>query len=212
VVLAKNGILNKIQALAEIPSAGPLPGFTYTHVCCTLLLIGDEETLGRIQMSKLLGLGEGTIRTIIRHLSEAGIIKISRQGCALTMKGTSLYRQLRNRLSKTVEVNGGQLALDRASTAIRVRMGAPRVKRGIEQRDAAVRMGATGACTVFLKGGRFVMPMDTDEWSLNENDPLAIELKNIFNPSEDDVIIIASAREKMLANYAAIAASLTLID
>ena len=211
-VLTKNGVISKIQALTEMPSAGPVPGFMYTHVCCTLLLIGDEVSVGRIQLSKKLGLGEGTIRTIIRHFSRAGIIKSTRQGCTLTPRGVALYRNLRGRLSKAFVVDARQLALDRASTAVLVRGVASRVRQWIEQRDATVRLGATGACTVLMKGGRFVMPMAADEWSLSGDDPLADELTSIFHPRENDVIIIASAGEKMLANYAAIAASLTLID
>ena len=86
------------------------------------------------------------------------------------------------------------------------------MKQGIEQRDAAVRAGATGACTVLMKHGRLVMPQGSDEWKLDLDDPLAQELMNIFHPRHDDVIIIASANERTVAEYAAIAAGLMLVD
>lgn len=211
-VLTKSRIVRKIQALAEIPSAGPPAGFTYAHVCCALLLIGDEEAVGRIQLSKKLGLGEGMVRTIIRHLSNAGIIKSTREGCTLTPKGLSLYRRLRNRFSNAFTIDAKQLSLDSASTAVLVKGVAGRVRQGIEQRDAAVRTGAAGACTLLMKNERFVMPMGSDEWKLNDDDTIVKELKDMFHPKENDVIIIASAREKRLVNYAAIAAGLTLVE
>ena len=210
-LLARDRILSKIQALARVPRAGPLPGFAYTHVCFALLTIGDAERLGRIQLSRNLGLGEGTTRTIIRHLSNAKVVRTNRQGCSLTAKGATLYRGLRSRLSKAVPIDAKQLALDKTSTAVHVRGGARKVRRGIEQRDAAVKIGATGACTVLVRKGKFVMPMDTEEWGLSKDDPLAIELNILFHPREEDVPVIASAAEENVSNHAAVAASLTLI-
>jgi hypothetical protein len=210
--LPKKGILETIQALTEPPSVGPSPGFTYTQVCGALLLIGDKRDVGRAQLSKTLGLGEGTARTIIKHFSRAGIVKTTQKGCALTSKGMALYRQLRSRLSEMFTVDARQLALDNTSTAIMVKGSARKVKQGIEQRDAAVRAGAAGACTILVKHDEFLIPSGSEQWELNASDPLAQELNSIFHPHDDDVIIIAGAKERTIADYAAIAAGLTLVD
>jgi predicted transcriptional regulator len=209
--LPKEGVLEKLQALAESPSAGPSPGFAYPHACGALLLIGDKRSMGRAQLSKTLGLGEGTARTIIRHFSRAGMVKTTRKGCALTSKGRTFHRQLRSRLSKMLAVDAKQLTLDHVSTALMVKGVAPKVRRGIEQRDAAVRAGATGACTILMKRGKFVMPSGSKEWRLSIDDPLAQELSSLFHPHNDDVIIIASANNRTIADYGAIAAALTLV-
>ena len=210
--MKKDGLLARIQALAQMPSAGPSPTFTYPHVCSALLLVGDSRTVGRAQLSKRLGLGEGTVRTIIRHLTRAGLIRSTKTGCTLTPRGRSFYKRLRSKLSNTVKVNAGQLALDNASMAILVEGSALRVKQGIEQRDAAIRAGATGACTVLMKHGRLVMPQGPHEWKLDLHDVLAQELITAFHPRDDDVIIIASANHETVAHYAAIAAGLLLVD
>ena len=210
--MKKDGMLARLQALAQLDSAGPSPAFAYPQVACALLRIGDDKSVGRTQLSKTLGLGEGTTRTIIRHLTLARLVKSSKQGCNLTTKGLLLYKRLRSRLSKTYVVNAGQLSLDNASTAVLVKKSAQNVKQGIEQRDATVRSGATGACTILMKNGRLVMPQGSDEWKLDLDDPLAQELVSIFHPQHDDVIIIASAHEKSVAEYAAIAAGLELLD
>jgi len=210
--LTKKGILEKIQALVEIPSAGPSPSFSSPQICSALLIMGEKETVGRIQLSKKLGIGEGAIRTVMRHLTRAGIVQTTKKGCALTPKGIALHKRLRSRLSKAITIDAGELALDSASSAILVKASARKVRQGIEQRDAAIKAGATGACTVLMRNGRFVMPMGSDEWKLDHHDPLVGELNNMFHPNDNDVIIIASARERNLADYGAIAAGLTLIE
>jgi len=210
--LKKDGMLARLQALAQLPSAGPTPAFAYPQIASALLLIGDEKSVGRSQLSKTLGLGEGTTRTIIRHLTHAKLVKSSRQGCTLTPNGALLYKRLRSRLSKTTPVNAGQLSLDNASTAVLIKKSAHSVRQGIQERDAAVRSGATGACTILMKHGRLVMPQGSGEWKMDLDDPFAQELVNLFHPQNDDVIIIASAPEKSVADYAAIAAGLMLLD
>jgi predicted transcriptional regulator len=211
-LLKRNGLLATLQALAQLPSAGPTPTFSYPHICSTLLLIGDSGTAGRTQLSKKLSLGEGTVRTIIRHLTRAGLIRTTKTGCNLTPKGITYYKRIRSKLSKTITVNAGELALDSASMAILVKGAAQRVKQGIEQRDAAVRFGATGACTVLMRRGGLVMPQGPHEWKLDLHDVLAQELITAFHPQDDDVIIIASANHESVAQYAAIAAGLLLVD
>jgi len=210
--LKKEGVLRKLQALAQLSSAGPSPAFAYPHVACALLLIGDEKFVGRTQLSKTLGLGEGTTRTIIRHLTLANLVRASKRGCTLTTKGLVLYKRLRSSISKAVVVNARQLSLDNASTAVLIKKSASKVKQGIEERDAAVRSGATGACTILVKRGRLVIPQKSDDWKLDLDDPLAQELVSAFQPEHDDVIIIASANDKSVADYAAIAAGLMLLD
>jgi hypothetical protein len=210
--LPKKRMLETIQALAQPPSIGPSPSFTYPQVCSALLLIGDKRGLGRAQLSKTLGLGEGTARTIIKHFSRAGIVKTTQKGCALTSKGMALHRQLRSRFSELFTVDARQLALDTTSTAMLVKDSARKVKQGIEQRDAAVRAGAAGACTILVRKGRFLIPSSSERWTLNANDPLARELNSIFHPHDDDVIVIAGAKERTIADCAAIAVGLTLVD
>ena len=85
------------------------------------------------------------------------------------------------------------------------------VKKGIEQRDAALKAGATGACTLLLRGREFLMPMGGDEdWTLGPADSLFQDLKSL-NPRAGDVVVISSAPDKVLAEQGAMAAALTLI-
>jgi len=177
-----------------------------------VLLIGDHAPIGRIELSRKLGLGEGAVRTIVKHLSNGGFVDSVKEGCVLTQRGKSLYKSLRSKLSEVRAVNARQLALDKASAAVLIRNSGTMVKRGIEQRDAAIRAGAAGACTLVYRKGRLVMPMgDREEWTLAPNDLLFDDLRKLFAPTDHDVITIVSASDNGLAEHCAVAAALTLL-
>ena len=211
--MASGRVLHNLRALAKLPSPGPAPAFTHIHISRALLAIGAEGPIGRIELSRELGLGEGAIRTIIRHLAQARIVVTARGGCVLTKRGLSFYNSLRSKLSKPFLVDAKQLALDKVSAAVLIRGAGHLVKRGIEQRDAAIRAGATGACTLVLRGGEFVMPMaEGEEWQLISVDSLVQEVKKSFSPRDDDVLTVVSAPYRGLAEHGAMAAALTLLE
>ena len=213
VVAMAGSLLRIIQTLSKIPSPGPQPGFTYVHVCRAILAVGDEGPIGRIELSRKLCLGEGTVRTIIKHLVQAKLLTTVSDGCILTKRGTALHAQLRENLSKISLINAKQLALDKINVAVTVRGAGQRVKKGIEQRDAAVRAGATGACTLVARGREYLMPMaEKDDWRLKADDQLTLRLWETLQPKEGDVIVIVGAPEKALAEYGALAAAMTLLE
>jgi predicted transcriptional regulator len=210
--MASGRMLQTLQALSRLPSRGPAPAFTHVDVSQAILTIGDEGQIGRIELSRRLGIGEGAIRTIIKHLTQANIIAIEKGGCALTKRGAQLYNSLRSRVSKISSMDARGLALDKVSAAVLIRGSGHLVKRGIEQRDAAIRAGATGACTLVFRGREFLMPTsESEEWRLKQDDSLFQDLKNAFNPEEGDVVVVSSASGRVLAEHGAMAAALTLM-
>jgi hypothetical protein len=163
-------------------------------------------------MSRKLGLGEGAVRTIIKHLSGRNFVDPAKEGCVLTQRGVALYKSLRSKLSEVRPVNARELALDKASAAVLVRNSGTMVRRGIEQRDAAIRAGATGACTLVCQNGKLTMPMgEREAWTLAPSDLLFEDLRKLFAPSDSDVIAIVSAPNMRMAEHCAIAAALTLL-
>jgi hypothetical protein len=149
---------------------------------------------------------------MLKHLTRAGIINTVKNGCVLTNRGMGLYKQLRVRLSGVALIDARQLALDKVNAAILVRGAGRFVKKGIEQRDAAIREGATGACTLIIKGRAYVMPTEqSDTWKLERNDPLAQDFDRLLGPGPKDAIIVVSANERSAAEEGAMAAALTLL-
>lgn len=205
-------MLHTLETLSRLPSPGPAPAFTHVDVTQAILTIGDEGQIGRIELSKKLGIGEGAIRTIIKHLTQASMIEISKGGCMFTKRGLQLYNSLRSKVSNVVPVEARQLALDKVNAAVLVRRAGHLVKKGIEQRDAAIRAGATGACTLVLRGREFLMPIgDSEEWRLKREDPLFQDLEKSFSPEEGDVVVLSSAPDGATAEHGAMAAALTLM-
>ncbi len=201
-----------INTLSHSASPGPSPAFTAVHVSRAVMEIGNGGPIGRIELSKKLGLGEGAVRTIIKHLANSGYVDAAREGCLLTQRGMALYSSLHSKLSEIHPVNAGQLALDRASAGVLIRDSSAAVRRGIEQRDAAIVAGASGACTLVYRNGKCLMPMgEREEWTLGSQDLLFEELRRLFAPQEGDVITIVSARNAGLAEHGAMAAALTLL-
>lgn len=210
--MSSRGVLHRLQAFSKLQSPGPAPGFTQVHVARTILTIGDEGQIGRMELSRKLGIGEGAIRTIIKHLTQAEIIAIAKGGCVLTKRGIQIYNSLRSKVSKVSIVDARQLALDKVCAAVLIRSSRRLVKRGVEQRDAAIRAGATGACTLVFQSRGFLMPMgEGEEWRLEQDDVLFQDLEKRFGPKEGDVALIISAADKSLAEHGAMAAALTFM-
>jgi predicted transcriptional regulator len=210
--MTASATIQVLEALGEFSKPGPATVFSHLHVCNAILLIGDEGPKGRIELSKQLGLGEGAVRTMIKRLARSKIITSGPQGCRLTKRGTLLYKRLRGKLSGVLMVAPNQFSLDKASAAVLVRVAGRSVTRGVEQRDAAIRAGATGACTLVYRSNAYRMPLENEEWKLDRQDSLGQILSGLFQPRENDVIIIASAPKTETAKYGAMAAALTLMD
>jgi len=203
--------LQTIVELSRPTSPGPTPAFTAVHVSRAIMVIGGHGPIGRIELSRRLGLGEGAVRTIIKHLTGRNFVEPAKEGCALTPRGMALFQSLRSRLSEIHPVDARQLALDHANAGVLVRNPGA-VRRGIEQRDAAIRAGATGACTLVYRNARLAMPKgEREEWTLASDDLLSQALRRLFAPHEGDVIIIVGAPSIGLAEHGAMAAALTVL-
>ena len=68
------------------------------------------------------------------------------------------------------------------------------IKSGIEQSDAAIKMGATGATTLLFKDDKFVIP-GTNYDSLAKEPYKARLLVEKLRPEDGDVLIIGSVTE-----------------
>lgn len=201
-------VAKTLRRLTEEKAPGPSPSFTELHLAKAIEIIG-EKPIGRTKLSEMLAIGEGATRTLIDRLLEANLIKVSRLGCELTKKGISILNQLEAAFGPRAEIPRSSVTVGPHSFGILIRKAATRVKNGIEQRDAAVRISAIGAVTLILKGGRLTMPSVEhmpDNWPRT-----AKQISDLFKPEESDVIVIAGADTKAKAEMGARAAAWTLI-
>jgi len=182
---------------------GPLPRFAEVHVRMALELIAEHERIGRKQLAEEIGVGEGSMRTILNQLKKGGLITSSRGGHALTTKGK---RSIGKPLEFT-QIDISSLTVDKANVATIVRGAASKVKLGIEQRDEAIKVGAAGATVLIFREGKLQFP----DGFLKVGKKQAEVLMKIFSPREGDVIIIGSARNAVKAEEGAKAAARTLL-
>lgn len=182
-----------------MPAAGPLPRFAEAHIRRALELIAERKRLGRKQLARELGVGEGSVRTILDRLKKQGLITSSRGGHSITEKG----RRELGKAFKCAQIDAGDLTVGEVDVATIVRNAAAKLKRGIEQRDEAIKAGADGATVLVFRAGKLQFP----DGFLEVNKEISTELKKIFKPREGDVIIIGTAGDAAKAEAGAMAAA-----
>jgi len=199
-----SGILER--AAAKL-APGRAPYFVEAHLVKALLTIDAEGPVGRVKLSKTLGLGEGATRTLIKHVENQRLIKTSRAGIVLTNSGKRLASNLKSRIGREVEIPKSSLTVGPFNVAILVKNAADAIKGGLEQRDAAIKVGALGATTLIFTRGGLNMPL-VNEDIFRDLPAIREALVSELSPQENDVIIIGSANDKSTAELGAIAATL----
>jgi predicted transcriptional regulator len=202
--------LKVIEKVAEKIAPGRTPLFTEAHVIKALEEIKSQGYVGRIKLSKELGLGEGTTRTLIKHLKKEKLIKISRYGIELSEHGKKLFSTLRAEISKEIEIPSSPLTVDTFNIAVLVRDAGSAVKYGLEQRDAAIMTGAHGATTLIFSKNKLTMPGVTED-IFKDNPSIRDTLLSKLKPKENDVIIIGSAEDRRVAELGAKMAAFELL-
>jgi predicted transcriptional regulator len=202
--------LKTINRITSKIARGPGISFSEVHVVKVLEVLGVEGARGRFKLSSDLGIGEGATRTLIKHLRREGLIETSKVGCKLTSIGKAVFNELTSKISKEVELPKNPLTIGPFNVAVIVRNSADAVKTGVEQRDAAIKVGASGATTFVFRNGELKMP------SVNKNcfkDAPEIHdlLISKLQPKDKDVIIVGSADDIRTAEFGAKAAALEIL-
>jgi hypothetical protein len=187
--------------------------FDLVHVFAALQRIENKGITSRNALCSGLVLGEGTVKTLVKHLKKQGLIETSNRGTKMTAKGKSVYEGLLSAIPAEMSLPRCAVALSRFNYAVLVREFGFAVGLGIEQRDAAIKMGATGATTLLFKDNKFVMPASSND-SLKKEREVRKMLIEKLNPRDGDVIIIGSAdsNEKTAELGAKNAALLTILS
>ena len=199
-----------LNSLIKEKAPGPALTFTLLHLIKALELMA-EGPIGRGKLAKNLGIGEGTVRTIIKRLKDSNIIEISREGCHLTSFGRKLWEKFKKKVPKKVFLEKNEFSLAQYSVAVLVRGCGSKVRTGMKQRDAAIMVGADGATTLVVKGKKLIIPGVSD--NIAKDYPVAYkQIVKLLNPQQNDVVIVGTAKTREKAEYGALAAALTLLE
>jgi hypothetical protein len=174
------------------------------------MTIGASGTIGRKALAESSGLGEGSIRTVLKKFRQGRYVATSPLGCQLTDSGKELYESISKKLTLILPLQSSMFAVGASQVAVIVRSGASSVGSGIDQRDSAVQVGATGATTYVIKSGMFAVPGGSSDCEKDFPGELWSSLRDGLRPRNGDAVILCGARDETTARLGALSAALTL--
>jgi len=206
-----------VKALTKIASRyapSRILSFELVHIFKTFQLLDKNEHISRVLLCQELALGEGSVRTLVKHLKMQNLVKSTNGGTRLTEKGKILSSELLQSIPSEANMPKCSIALGQFNYVILLRKYGFAIKSGIEQRDAAIKMGALGATTLLYNNNKFIMPgaYSNNKDSLQIEPPVASLLIDKLEPGDNDAIIIGSDNQSLrIAEFAAKNAALFTI-
>lgn len=192
--------------LVDLSRYGPMHRFSDFHVYNALAFLSDGRRKGRKNMAEAIGVGEGSMRTILEFLRDHDLVDIKQTGVVISKRGLEFLNSFHLQVGL---VTRSDVTIGKVTVAVLVRDKADRIRIGVEQRDAAVKAGAEGATTIVVHSGDlWILP----DYNLDKNRPdFASELRSIFELRERDVIIIGTGQSYRQAEDGALSAAFDLI-
>lgn len=187
---------------------GAHPSYKTEHTIRALFLIKDRR-VGRKKLVKELGIGEGSVRTLLKKLKNQGLVSSVKQGHTLTEKGLSQVNTLLNKFTQPEKFESYDLACGSPKMMTVVHETSWKIKKGVNQRDTAVKAGADGALILVYKNNEISFP--SDEQGLEELSETGKKLNGI-DLREGDVIVVAFAGDESSAENGVLAIAAELVD
>ena len=200
-----------LQKVASRIAPSRTLSFEMVHVLVTLQLIQERGHVSRHTLCKKLDVGEGTVKTLVKHLKIYDLIETDKTGTRISTKGSKLLSELLLSIPAEISISTCSVALGKFNYAILIKQMSYVIRSGIEQRDAAIKMNALGATTLVFKDDKFMIP-NTNFNALHGEQKLHTLLVDSLKPEEGDVLIIGSDNiSERAAEFAAKSAALVTI-
>ena len=203
--------LSGLVRLAQKHEPGPNPGFGTEHTILAFLTIGGAGTIGRESLAEQSGLGQGSVRTVLKRFRQEGFVKADPFGCRLTDSGEALYQSIMKKVTPLVPLAGSSLSVGKFQIGILVRAKGTHITNGISQRDSAIRIGASGATSYVIIGNKFTTPGGSPDCEKDFPSRAWHELRAKLNPKNGDAVIVCGAPGETTAKLGALSAALTLL-
>ena len=201
-------MLEKLTPLFESDTIRPT--FERVHVVLALFMFEEHVSgLGRYRLRKELLIGSGTSRSLIEKLKESSFLAVhghnKRKGHVLTDKGRAFVAKIREVIpvlkKGDIDVLKDVIVESQGVGVFfcQVKNAASRVRNGIQQRDAAIKIGGTGATCFVLEGGtltfalQFASENDREKMKISQDvqEYFRSEIQENGSELEDgDVIIV----------------------
>ena len=180
---------------------GNFPNFTKLDVLKCFLKFGKK--ISRNELSKELGLGEGTVRTILNILKEKNLLDSTKKGHFLNNRGMEVLNAIGKDMEGPKKAKTEKNFPHSKIVAILLRKG-NEIKNAYKLRDLAVKEKAEGALIL-----RFNNKLHAPE---SEYDKDFDELENLFAFKNGDFLVVAFADNEKHAESGALAVAAELND
>ena len=184
-------MVNTLKAISSRYAPSRILSFNSAHVFKTLQLLKRDGHVSRLLLINELGLGEGSIKTLIKHLKMEKLILTTQKGTTMTERGEKIFEEMSQYICSETQVPKSSISVAEYNYAILLRNLKFAIKQGVEQRDAAIKVGAKGATTLLYNNGKFLIPGSKFN-ALKEEKAIEKLLKNNLKPIENDIIVIGS--------------------
>ena len=194
----------KLSQLAAVKGGkGPAPAFAPVDLCRAFFAIGSQQPLSRLELSELLGIGEGSTRSVIAELAEKGVVEIVKKGCVITREGKEMLREVSEKVFGAA-IQPTEASFNHPCHALLLKGAASRVSDVLGARDAAVRQGGLGATIIVLQGR--LLYAGKEKHAVGEKTAQA--LQKALDAREGDAIVLGYATQRLFAERGAWAAAL----
>ena len=183
---------------------GPVPKFNDYHIWKAFECLDENTPVGRKKLSQMLGIGEGSTRTILAMMQDQNMIIIGKSGIFLTDKGSEFKKSVH---MDVADISISDITIGDRDCAVRVPKMARNVKYGCEERDAAIKSGATGATTLIYTNGKLIFP--GSDYPVEPE--VEAKIRSVFSLKNDDVVIIGTGPTRESAEVGAVVAGLTIM-
>lgn len=179
-------------------------GYVDADILSVLLILSRDRRSGRNALADGVGVGYGSVRSILRILDASGLIDTYQTGSMLSPLGSRFMDSCPIAL---VDCTLPECSVGGVQAAAMVRGPQCNVSNGMSQRDAGIMAGGLG-CTTLIVGrdGGLFMPPDTDIAA--EYPDSAGNIIEAVGPSEGDVIVFGEGRDAPTALRAAVSAAM----
>lgn len=190
----------------DMSACGPQARFCDADIYWVLWTVHTEGRISRAGLSERIGLGEGSIRSILRCLKDWNLVEVKQTGIHITEMGAEFIRLIPIR---PFSIDIPKYVKGEVSQGILVRKATLELTNGVRQRNISVRFGSKGCTTFIIRKGRVLMLPD---WDLDSKDPDAAQaIREAAEPSEGDVMIIGNADDIQSAMRGAVKAALDIL-
>lgn len=180
---------------------GNVPNFTKIDILRCFLRF--NKNLGRQELARELGLGEGTIRTILNILKSKKLLDSTKKGHFLSSKGQETLRGINDCVGMPKNITMQGIYPDSKKTGVLVR-NMTGLKELYKLRDIAVKNKADGAIILRFENRLYAPEFDYEQDYR--------ELEKYFDFRNSDVLVIAFADANKDAENGALSIAVELKD